>query len=49
MHTTPERQEVARAGPYNCEGYVTYKVTYSDGHTSTVYEHREMMEKRLGR
>jgi hypothetical protein len=42
-------KEIYRSPPFNLEGYVAYTVKYNDGTKKTVLQHREKMEKHLGR
>lgn len=42
-------EEVYRSPWFNLEGYLACTVKYSDGTKKTVLQHREVMEKTLGR
>ncbi len=41
--------ETYRSPPCNVEGYVAYRVHYDTGKKTTVLQHREVMEKHVGR
>jgi len=44
------RKEVYRSPPYkHTDGYIMYTIRYDDGKYTTKLEHREVMEKHLGR
>ena len=42
-------KETYRSPAFNLQGYVAFTVKYSDGTKKTALEHREIMEKHLGR
>lgn len=42
-------KEIYRSPVCNVEGYRAFTVKYDDGKSTTVLEHREVMEKHLGR
>jgi hypothetical protein len=41
--------EIYRSPPFLLEGYRAFTVKYDDGTRGTILEHREVMEKKLGR
>lgn len=42
-------KEKYRSPPFNLDGYVAFAVKYADGTRRTVLQHREVLEKQLGR
>lgn len=41
--------EIYRSPPFLLEGYKAFTVKYSNGSKKTILEHREVMERKLGR